>query len=308
MLKRLHFLTIIEAGLTGLFLIQALRFLIGMLYSRVAGASATAALQSAQIPITGPAIDPGLVNTEVMFLIYMLALPLLTLILGRVRPLIVISAAAVALGRLFMLPLGIFTATGAAALVLGAGLVYIAMIVRYRAQTLPYMFILGFGADQLFRAFGNTLDPSVSAGFRNYQIGLTVAAILISIIAYAAQRGRERDSESGISPDYGSLPLWGAVGLAGLLYLELGLLALPNAVAGRSDADYTTITPFLLAATLLPLVPAVRGRARSFIGVFDGNVRGWLWMLLIALLIVFGTRIQGIVAGAALVLSRQPEG
>ena len=140
--------------------------------------------------------------------------------------------------------------------------------------------------------------------FLNIQIGLTVAAILISIIAYLAQRRRERDDESGVSPDYGLLPFWGAVGLSGLLYLELALLALPNAIAGRADTDYTTIAPFVLAATLLPLIPAVRGRARAFIGVFDGNVRGWLWMLLIALLIVFGTRLHGIVAGAALVMAQ----
>ena len=38
--------------------------------------------------------------------------------------------------------------------------------------------------------------------------------------------------------------------------------------------------------------------------MFDGNVRGWLWMLLIALLIVFGTRLHGIVAGAALVMAQ----
>src|SRR5262249_23108639 len=44
--------------------------------------------------------------------------------------------------------------------------------------------------------------------------------------------------------------------------------------------------------------------ARAIIGVFDGNVRGWLWMLLIALLIVFGTRLQGIVAGVALVIAQ----
>ncbi len=304
MLKRLHFLTIIEAGLTGLFFVQAVRFLIGMLYGRIAGASAVTALQAAQIPITGPAVDPALVTTEVSFLLYMIALPLLTLILGRVRVMIVVAVLFVALGRLLMMQLGILTQTGAAALTLGAGLVYIAMIARYRAQTLPYMFILGFGADQLFRAVGNTVDPSLSPSFTNYQVGLTVVTILISVIAYAAQQRRERDTENGISPDYGLMPFWGAVGFGGLLYLELALLGLPNTVAGRADTDYTTIAPFVLAATLLPLIPFVRGRARAFISVFDGNVRGWLWMLLTALLIIFGTRLHGIVAGAALVIAQ----
>lgn len=306
MLKRLHFLTILEAGITGLFFIQAVRFLVGMLYSRVAGASAVSALQAAQIPVTGPAIDPALVNTEVTFLLYMIALPLIALILGRFRVLIVVAAIAVAGGRLLMMPLGILTPTGAAALVLGAGLAYIVMIARYRAQMFPYIFILGFGADQLFRAVGNTVDPSISERFRDIQIGLTIAAILISLVDYLAQRqrDRERDEDPAFSPDNGLLPFWGAVGLSGLLYLELSLLALPNAIAGRADTDYATIAPFVLVATLLPLIPVVRSRARAFISVFDGNVRGWLWMLLIALLIVFGTRLQGILAGAALIVAQ----
>lgn len=304
MLKRLHYLTILEAGLVGLFFVQAVRFLIGMLYSRVAGASAVSALQAAQVPFEGTFVDPALVTTEVTFLLYLLALPLLTLILGRFRVITVVAALLVAVGRLLMMQLGILTPTGAAALVLGAGLAYIAMIARYRAGLLPYMFILGFAGDQLFRAVGNTLDFSISTRFLNPQIGLTVLAILVSIIAYVMQRRRENDPESAVTPDYGLLPLWGAVGLAGLLYLELALLALPNALAGRADTDYTTFAPFVLLATLLPLVPAVRGRARAFVGLFDGNVRGWLWMLLVALLMVFGMRLSGIIAGAALVLAQ----
>ncbi|HVU10313.1 MAG TPA: endonuclease/exonuclease/phosphatase family protein [Phototrophicaceae bacterium] len=304
MLKRLHFLTIIEAGFTGLFFVQALHFLIGMLYSRVAGASAVTALQSAQIAIPSPAVDPALVNTELTFLLYMIALPLLTLILGRFRVLIVVAAAAVAVGRLLMMPLGVLTPTAASALVIGAGLVYVAMIARYRAQILPYMFILGFGADQLFRAVGNTVDPSLSSDFLQIQIGLTVVAILISLIAFFAQRQHERAQETEVSPDFGLIPFWGAIGLGGLLYLELALLGQPNTVAGRADTDYTIFAPFVLAATLLPLIPFIRGRARAFVAIFDGNVRGWLWMLLIALLIIFGMRLQGIVAGAALVLAQ----
>ncbi len=301
--QRLQLLTILEAGLIGLFFIQAVRFLIGMLYSRIAGASAVTALQAAQIPIGGAAVDPALVSTEITFLIYMVALPALTLILGRFRVITLIAALLIAAGRLLMQPLGILTATGAAALVFGGGLVYIAMIARYRARMLPYLFVLGFGADQLFRAVGNTVDPSLSSRYLNVQIGLTAAAILIALIAYVVERRASRD-DAEILADSGLLPFWGAVGLSGLLYLELSLLALPNAIAARADTDYTLFAPILVVATLLPLVPAVRGWARGFVALFDGGVRGWLWMLLIALLIVFGTRLSGYVAGAALVLAQ----
>ncbi|MEP7294013.1 MAG: endonuclease/exonuclease/phosphatase family protein, partial [Chloroflexota bacterium] len=46
------------------------------------------------------------------------------------------------------------------------------------------------------------------------------------------------------------------------------------------------------------------GRARAFVSTFDGNLRGWLWMLLAALLLVFGMRLSGLIAGAALVLAQ----
>ncbi len=95
------------------------------------------------------------------------------------------------------------------------------------------------------------------------QIGLTAAAILIALIAYVVERRTTRD-DAEILADSGLLPFWGAVGLSGLLYLELALLALPNAIAARADTDYTIFAPILVVATLLPLVPAVRGWARGF--------------------------------------------
>jgi len=41
--RRLQLLAILEAGLMGLFFVQSIRFLIGMVYSRIAGASAVTA-------------------------------------------------------------------------------------------------------------------------------------------------------------------------------------------------------------------------------------------------------------------------
>jgi endonuclease/exonuclease/phosphatase (EEP) superfamily protein YafD len=294
MLKRVfstHTLWIIEAGLIGLFFVQALRFLIGMLYSHVASIAS----------LSEAAITPDELTGEITLLVYMLALPLLTLVLGRVRPVLVIAAGLVAVGRALMNADLDITPTTASMLAVGGGLVYIAMIVRWRAQILPYMFVLGLGADQVFRAVGNTLDPSWSPGYFGVQVALSILVMLLSVVNLLTEREAERGA---ISPDYGLLPLWGGVGLAGLLYLELALLALPNAVASRANVDYTVYVPALVAATLLPLLPAVRGAARGFIGLFDGTLRGWAWMLVIALLIVLGTRLRGLPAGAALVAAQ----
>jgi endonuclease/exonuclease/phosphatase family metal-dependent hydrolase len=307
MLKRLRLepqvLMLLEAGVIGLFFIQALRFLVAMVYGRVAGASAALSLQALGVlPLTNTAPDPAVVSSEVTFLVYMLALPLLAVVLGRLRPLIVVAALLAAVGRLLMVGGSGLTPTSAAALVVGGGLMYLAMLVRERAQCLPYFFVLGIAGDQLFRAVGNTLDPSWSPAYENVQLGLSIGVVLLALLTYLWDERRERPDLP--AQRYGLLPIWSGIGLGGLLFVELALLALPNAIAARADSDYTTFVPFVTLATLLPIVPFVRARARSFLGLFEGSVRGWLWMLLVVLLVVFGTRFRGALAGTALVMAQ----
>ncbi len=300
---RLQYFHILEAGLVGIFFVQATRLLIGLVYSRVASASLVSVLDPAAItPGIAGVVEPSVISSELSFLVYMLALPLLTIPLGRVRWLMSIGAALAAIGRLL-----IITDTGisplvSAGIVMGGTLVYIAMLIRHRAQVLPYLFIIGFGADQVFRAVGNTLDPSWSPNYFGIQLVLTIIVMLLGFIT--VWQDQRRTADSSVSPDRGLMPIWGGIGLGALLFLELSLLALPNAVAGRARTDYTTFVPPLLVATLLPLIPWVRVQVRTFISTFDGSVRGWLWMLLTALLVVFGTRFQGVVAGFALVIAQ----
>jgi endonuclease/exonuclease/phosphatase family metal-dependent hydrolase len=319
---RSHHLGIIEAALIGVFFIQALRFLIGMLYSRVAGASVVLVTDPAALDTTIPgAIDPAVVTAEISFLVYMLFLPLLALLIGRFRISLVIAAALVAIGRAAMIVGPDPNVTYAASLTVGAGLLYIAVLVRQRARMLPYLFILGLSIDQLLRAIGNTLDPSWSAStvvldfpvnadsrilltYLHVQLALSALAIIASLFAFVLQRREAQTQEASISLDRGLLPLWGAIGMGALLFLELSLLALPNAIAGRTNVDYTTFVPFVMAATALPLIPWIRAKARGIIGLFDSGVRGWSWMLMVAMLVVFGTRFRGIGGGAALVMAQ----
>src|SRR6185436_19142993 len=83
---RLQQVFVIEAALVGLFFISATRFLIGMIYSREGGASIVLSLDRATIPagFTG-SVDASTVSNEIIFLVYMLALALLSLLLGRIR-------------------------------------------------------------------------------------------------------------------------------------------------------------------------------------------------------------------------------
>lgn len=307
MLKRFRLgpqaLMVIEAALLGLFFVQSLRYLIGMLYTRTAGASLVTALAAIGItPAVGSAPDPAQVNAEIAFTIAMLALPLLALVLIRFRALILVPVALMAVGRaLLNSPAGL-SSTQAAALVVGAGLMYVAFLARRRANLVPHFFVLGLAGDQLLRAAGNTLDPSWSAGYAGVQLALSLGVALIALIAFLWDR--RTPPEPLPNPHAGLIPFWGGLGIGGLLFIQLALLSLPNAVAARAGYDYTLLVPLLLAATLLPVVPAVRGAMRSFIGNFDGGVRGWLWMLMAILLVVLGTRLNGLLAAITLLLAQ----
>lgn len=310
-------LALVEAALIGLFFIQALRFLIGLVYSRVAGASVVAVTDFTTFDPAGlRLVDPAVVTTEITVLGYLILLPLLSLLVGRWRSFLLVGAVAVAAGRLIMIAGLNFSPVFGPALTVGAGLFYLSMLIRHRARLLPYFFLLGLAFDQLLRAAGNTLDPSWSADsimvrfaigpdglvvrYLPIQIALSILVVVLAIITFIGQR-REAKATQGVTPDQGLLPVWGGIGLGALLFIELSLLTMPNAVAGRAGVDYTTFVPLLVVATVLPLIPYVRARARAFITLFDGSVRGWTWMLIIALLVAVGTRFPGVAGGGALV-------
>ncbi|MBK8026279.1 MAG: hypothetical protein IPK19_34040 [Chloroflexi bacterium] len=306
MFRRLqpHHTMTLEAGLIGLFFVQAARFLIAMLYSRAAGASVVTALQAAGAILPDPLpINPAQVTAEWTTLGVLLLLPLIGSLVINLPFMPLVAALVVIAGRLLMFDMGVLTPTAAAAVVFSGGLLYLLAMARRRLRTLPYFFVLGFAADMLIRMFGNTNDLSIAPGFLNIQIGLAIVSVLLALISLLLQSRQARDDETGAALDRGLIPLWGALGIGGQLYLWLALFGLPNAVATRASVDYTLFAPALLGATLLPIIPVVRSWARGFIGAVDGGARGWLWLLLIALLIVLGTRLNGLVAGVSLTVA-----
>jgi endonuclease/exonuclease/phosphatase family metal-dependent hydrolase len=251
-------------------------------------------------------VKPATVSNEITILMFMLALPVLTLLIGRMRPLIIVAVAVAAVGRYMMVADVEISRMIAASIAVGGGLLYIAFLVQRRARILPYMFIFALAIDQLFRAAGDTLDGSWSTKYESNQLVLSIVAVIISVIVFVSHERANRNMEesSTISPDRGLMSIWSGIGFGALLFLELSLLTMPNAIAGRANMDYTALTPAVMAATLLPIIPWVRGQARGFVSLFDSSVRGWVWMLLLALLLVFGVRFEGIVAGATLVIAQ----
>ncbi len=281
----------LETALVGLFFIQALRYLCGALYSQIAGASVLAALPSDLIPSGVP--TPTTVQTEITLLGIWLGLPLLTLVLGRSRGLFIVAIAIMAVGRAWpLITAEAMTPFTSATLILGGGLIYIALMSRHRLSEFPFFFIFGLALDQIVRAFTNTLDPMYAPAL---QTPYLVAVVVLLLVGFINLRQKGVD---------GLMPLWSGPALGAMLFIELSLLALPNGVAGRAKADYTTLVPALIAATLLPIVPAIRAQARRFISLFDSAYRGWIWLVFIALLLVIGTRISGFIGATALVVAQ----
>ncbi len=311
---------LIEAGLLGLFFVQALRFVIGALYSRVASAGLVSAYAEGSFDTTiAGIVDPAAVSNDIMFLGVVIALPLLTLLIGRFRWTPLIGAIILIAGRAIMtFPLDSISPLLASEIAIAGGLFTICTWVAQRSKSIPFYFVLGFAFDQVIRAFGNTLDPTVFNASRLFDSGygvidfftilviLLVSAGIVSLfnvmIATEKENERLRDGQT-VDANRGLLTFWGALGMAGLLFVELSLLALPNAIMGRAGTElYQLFVTLTLIATLLPIIPEVRAQVRSLIAPFDPTTRGWIWLIFVALLIVVGTRIQRLpIAGSALV-------
>ncbi len=316
---RQDFLRTIEAGIVGLFFVQAVRFLYATLYARASSADLVQRVANPAMLNGKPGVvELTTVQGEIVILVICLLLPLLALIIGRWRVSFPLAAILVALGRSMAMQTADLKVP-AAALVIGASLLYLALIVIRRPAFFPTMLLLGFTGDQLIRALDNTWDHTWE---NNYQVVfgssfdiemgvlmalVSIALILFTIVVWYAERRFaefERRQEGYAPPLGGQMNLWGGLALGAVLYLEFTLFGLPNAVARWSATSYTVLVPWLLAATTLPLVPEVRDIARRFAGMFDSAWRGWLWALLISLLIVVGRRFDGIPSAVALVVTQ----
>ena len=301
----LNYFSALEASLVSLFLIEAVRYLVGALYAHVASASLYPALDPRLInPQLPGLIEPAQVSSEMTIVALMILLPLISLLVGRFTIFLLFSALLTAAGRYLMIG---NTEILPAALVMGGGLLYIAMLVRHRVSLLPYMFVIGFALDQYLRAIGDSRDPSL---FAVNEMAVAVGVLILTLLAvlnFLTEMRRQAANPEAIPVGQGLITFWGGIGLGALLFLQLSLLSLPGAILGRAGldyADYIWIAPALVVATVLPLVPAVQGMARDFIGTFDSTVRGWSWMLLIMLLVVLGIRLGDVVGGIALVVAQ----
>jgi endonuclease/exonuclease/phosphatase family metal-dependent hydrolase len=292
---------LLEAAFVGIFFVQAARFLFGTLYAHFNSADlVTRTADPAALSLPGVVL-PATLQNELIVTGALLLLPLLSLIFNRLWLGPAIAAVVVAAGRVFMTanggtPFGVY---GAAAAV-GGGLLYLAIIAVRRPSMFAPVLILGIAIDQLVRLYGNTVDFTWEVTFLEEQTAISLGLFLIAILTTVFERTTV-DPEGDSRGEIGG---WGAFALAGILYLQFAVLGLANTLSNRVGMNYVVIAPWLVAATLIPLIGEVRGIARRFLGMFDGQFRGWVWTLLLMLLLVVGLRLNGVGAAAALLITQ----
>ncbi len=311
---RRDFLRSVEAGVIGLFLIQAIRFLYGTLYAHVSSADLVGRVANTSPLRDLPGyITPAEVQREIAAVGIALLSPLLALILARTRWSIPLAVAFCVVGRSLALQVP-DSAPLAAALVVGAGVLYLALIIIRRPAHFPSMLLIGFTLDQLIRAAYDSRDVTWLPDFEiaifgqnvtmeALYLGAAVGMLLLS--GYTTFIEIEVTRLPGYEPEKrGRLTGWGSLAFGSFMFLELTLLGLANAVARWSEVSYATAVPWMLLATAAPLIPFIRDQARNFLGSFDGTWRGWIWALLLGFLLVIGNRFDGPLAFVVLVVAQ----
>jgi endonuclease/exonuclease/phosphatase family metal-dependent hydrolase len=296
----------LESTLVTLFFIQALRYLIGALYSRVASASLTGLIPPQVLPsllnVPGVVLQPT-VQQEIVLLVYMVGLTLIAILLGRFRLMLLVGVAITAAGRTLMVADTAITTAAAGALAVGGGLFYLTVLLRLRPSVFAPTMILAFAVDQLLRSAGNTADITLESAYFTVQVVLFLAVMVLGAVNLLIDRRALRARNAPL-PERGLMSVWGGVAFGALMFLQVALLATPNVVSNRAELPYPLVAPLMLVATLLPLFPQSRILARQFINYFDSSVRGWVWVLMIGLALVIGTRFSGGLALAGYALAQ----
>lgn len=300
----------LEAIIVGLFWVQSVRYLIAALYADVSSADLVQRSGGYEaLSRLHDVVDPALVRAEVMAAAAVLLAPLLGVVLSRMRWSIPLAVAVVVIARTMTLQLP-ESSVLAAALVVAGGLLYLTLVAVRRPRYLPITLAMAFAADTLLRAFHDSTDPTFDPDFllggsfdiTGVVIAMAFFALFITALTTIIEREEQRLPGGKLIP--GVLTIWGALALGGITYLEFTVLALPNAAARWADVDYHLMLPLLLLATLLPLVPEVRGQAANFLSMFDGNYRGWLWTLMLGLFMLIGKRFDGPAAVFSLTMAQ----
>ena len=125
---------------------------------------------------------------------------------------------------------------------------YSVLLLRRHPRTFGTALVLAFITGQLLRAAGDTYDVSLRTWWLPVQVLFSLTTGAAAWLLFS----RYEPGEETTNGD--SLDVFSGLSLGALLFLETSLLGFPNTLARWTGADYTLVTPLLMAATLLPLL------------------------------------------------------
>ncbi len=269
---------IIETASIVLFFLQALRVifsvLFGIIYDQVFEGPMDAWLVISVLLVLGALLAPA-------------ALPG-----GLSARSVAVLAAAAALARVALCVNDAGVRYWGAVVVLLAGGLYLACRLSQDGRMTFVALAAALAADQVLRALGQTYDLGLRAAWLPVQIVWAVG--LIGIGWRIAKEDDQAAARAGLS-------MAGGLAFGGLLFLEVSLLSLPNAVARWGENPYALAAPLVFAATIAAAWDA--GRVARRMAAHATSLRIVLAVILITCLLV-GYFVNGPVSLLALLLAQ----
>jgi endonuclease/exonuclease/phosphatase family metal-dependent hydrolase len=273
-------LRLIEATLVLLFVLQAIRTLFATLFGVIYDAV-----------FAGPFTPMVAVIGVLVLLAFLspLAAPRDT---DRVRVALLAAVAVAAVARVPMTVNHHSLRLCSSIIVVAAGGIYLAALLRHTPGHFTRAIILALVADQLLRALGTTWDVSMRPGWIVPQVLLSGGLIMLArYLSQPEVAYYEIGEVTGVR-----VGLLGALAWAGFLFVQTSLLSLPNALARWGEASYAVLTPLLLGATLLTVMPGLR---EVVVRTFGGDaIHARLWGLALLLVVLVGLAVGRRVPGA----------
>lgn len=238
MQRREDLLSTVEGVAVLLFFLQAVRVLFSVLFGVIYDAL-----------FVGPFSLSAAAIILVAFLAFLA--PAGALRRGGLRWFSWVAAVAVFLARAALTPDHPSLRLAASLVVVAAGGLYVAITLPAQPRRGFHLLVLALAAEQILRAAGDTFDPSLRPGWIWGQVAVSL------LLASGAWWWRRPPGTAFLGPP-GRVTAVGGLAFGAFLFVEMSLLALPNAVARWTGTDYTVVVPLVLLVTLLPLLPGVR--------------------------------------------------
>lgn len=271
-------LSLVEGTAVFLIFYQALRVLLSVLFGVIYDA-----IFSSQVPIATAGLMLGAV---VLALLAPLAVPR-----NRRIPQLLPSLASLPLflARIPMTMGDPQVRLASALVIVAGGMVYLGLRLGSGRAGAIRALVAALVLDQLLRAVGQTLDPTLEPRWLIGQAVVSGALCLLALRFLVRRPAEEYDAGSQIGLPGGLA--WGA-----WLFLQTGALAFPNVVSRWSGVAYALTAPLVLAVTLLGLSEGARG------GGGRGVERGTIFLFVVAAGLAAGYLLGGLAALGGLLL------